>query len=172
MQIVIAHSSLIMQRRTCSTMDTPTTSEEKNDSTDQGGIVEAECWIEEEPFTNEEYFAAVLASTRRNVEQARATKESHSFFSPTGRGFFGRLGRFFRKDLNILRKKGSVVWACIVQANVHLFDPRHNCDRPAAIIYSMDPYFDARVDELQLISHKTLVASRATTEVKTTSSVD
>ena len=50
-------------------------------------------------------------------------------------------------DQEKLLSRGHIVWGCVVQANRLLFE-RGPDDSPAAIIYSTDPYFDARPDEL------------------------
>jgi hypothetical protein len=55
-------------------------------------------------------------------------------------------------SVNLLRQEGQVVWGHIVQANSLLFDPHEKADCPAAAIYSLDPYYDGKVDELEEIA--------------------
>lgn len=48
---------------------------------------------------------------------------------------------------NTLFRRGIVVWACIVQANLQLFRPGPE-DCPAALVYSLHPRMDDRIDLL------------------------
>jgi hypothetical protein len=52
-----------------------------------------------------------------------------------------------------LRDRGQIVWGQIVQANQLLFDPDNVKTLAADVIYSLDPYFDGRVDLLAGIAH-------------------
>jgi len=46
-----------------------------------------------------------------------------------------------------------VVWGRLVQANQILFDPSNDYTAPANVIYSLDPYFDGRVEILGGVAH-------------------
>ncbi len=51
-----------------------------------------------------------------------------------------------------LRNYGQVVWGQLVQANQLLFDPSNKHTLAANVVYSLDPYFDGRVDLLSKIA--------------------
>ena len=55
-------------------------------------------------------------------------------------------------DNELLRTEGKIVWGHIIQANSLLFDPsaKENC--PAAALYSLDPYYDGNLEELEVIA--------------------
>ena len=52
-----------------------------------------------------------------------------------------------------LISEGRVVWAALVQANSLLFEAGEH-DHPAMLVYSEDPYFEARPHELRAIADK------------------
>lgn len=52
-----------------------------------------------------------------------------------------------------LLAEGRIVWGALVQANNQLFAPG-DLDLPAMLVYSLDPYFDARPAELRSIGSK------------------
>src|SRR5262245_39677660 len=56
-------------------------------------------------------------------------------------------------DQQILLNRGEIVWGRLVQANQILFDPSNDNTAPANMIYSLDPYFDGRVDILGGVAH-------------------
>ena len=58
------------------------------------------------------------------------------------------------RDQRLLLERGSVVWGSIVQANSALFEPRGGSESlPAAILYSLDPRFDAAPQQLTDYAH-------------------
>ncbi len=50
----------------------------------------------------------------------------------------------------LLLSEGTIVWAALIQANKLLFSPGID-DCPAQLVYSRDPYFDSRPQELRRI---------------------
>jgi hypothetical protein len=56
-------------------------------------------------------------------------------------------------DQQALLDRGEVVWGRLVQANQILFDPSNSYTAPANVIYSMDPYFDGRLETLGEVAH-------------------
>lgn len=56
----------------------------------------------------------------------------------------------YRLQLRLLRE-GQVVWGHVVQANTQLFEPGAH-DHPGQIVFSPDPYFDHRLDELAALA--------------------
>lgn len=98
-----------------------------------------------------------LKATRRNWGEAQASmgffaKRKFRFKPPAWmKGDNRGLQRIF-DDMPMLRDKGEVVWGHIVQANQILFDPSETSDAPAAIIYSVDPWFDSHPSELERIA--------------------
>ncbi|MHB0934816.1 MAG: hypothetical protein ACYC6A_00370 [Armatimonadota bacterium] len=84
--------------------------------------------------------------------------------------FFDRIGylrvpppgwmRFVPKDKlweiihnqQMIFEQGQVVWGCLVQANMQLFE-RGRTDCPAMVVYSTDLYYDSHPDELAEIGH-------------------
>lgn len=62
-----------------------------------------------------------------------------------------RLGEIY-KDNELLRTEGKVVWGHIIQANQLLFDPEAKENCPAAALYSLDPYYDGNLEELEVIA--------------------
>ncbi|MHC4416430.1 MAG: tetratricopeptide repeat protein [Planctomycetota bacterium] len=65
----------------------------------------------------------------------------------------------FPETQEILLEHGRIVWGCVAQANNALFRPG-TWNRPAATIYSPDPYFDDRPDLLQLIARSTFAVKQ------------
>lgn len=63
---------------------------------------------------------------------------------------YGRPGRDPGETAYLLAK-GRVVWGFLVQANQDLF-VKGDEDLPGAVIYSLDPYFEDRLGELEEIS--------------------
>jgi hypothetical protein len=57
------------------------------------------------------------------------------------------------EDQKTLFTGGEVVWGHLVQANRLLFSPG-SLDHPAAIIFSLDSYFDKNLYNLETIAHK------------------
>jgi hypothetical protein len=53
----------------------------------------------------------------------------------------------------LLLQKGTVVWGALLQANNALFQ-KGPADHPGAVLYSSDPYFEARPQELRAIAHQ------------------
>lgn len=60
----------------------------------------------------------------------------------------------------MLLAKGQVVWGALVLAHGALFEPGPD-DRPAALVYSRDPHFDARPQALRRIAGVLLASSGA-----------
>ncbi len=56
----------------------------------------------------------------------------------------------YRLQLRLLTE-GQVVWGHLVQANLRLFEPGPH-DHPGHIVFSPDPYFDDRLDELAALA--------------------
>ena len=63
----------------------------------------------------------------------------------------GELKAIYR-DNAVIRDQGVVVWGHIIQANTDLFDPKNYDNLPAGAIYSCDPYYDSRLDQLAEIA--------------------
>jgi hypothetical protein len=57
------------------------------------------------------------------------------------------------KQQFFLYTQGTIVWAAMVQANSLLFSPG-DADCPALLVYSRDPHFDARPQELRAIAQR------------------
>ena len=57
-----------------------------------------------------------------------------------------------RQQMRLLAE-GRVVWAALVMANNLMFRPGQD-DCPGLLVYSLDPYFEARPQELRAIAHK------------------
>jgi hypothetical protein len=53
----------------------------------------------------------------------------------------------------LLHKEGTIVWASLIQANTLLFSSG-DADCPAQLVYSRDPYFDSRPQELRAIARR------------------
>ncbi len=77
-----------------------------------------------------------------------------------GYNFTDELHGIFRHQESI-RREGKIVWAAVVQANSLLFRD-DGIDCPASIIYSQDPWFDDRPEQLSLIA-RALFALKGTT---------
>ncbi|MEM7263845.1 MAG: hypothetical protein AAF488_17795 [Planctomycetota bacterium] len=101
------------------------------------------------------------------IEQTRATFEAARPPYRGVRGFFAwrklraveprwmrgtpdRLLEIYRNQRALI-ERGQVVWGCIVQANVLLYEPGPD-DCPAAVIYSPDPEMDGRLRLFRSIS--------------------
>ncbi|MCM8531565.1 MAG: suppressor of fused domain protein [Lentisphaeraceae bacterium] len=56
------------------------------------------------------------------------------------------------RDCELLRTEGQIVWGHIIQANELLFDPSAKQNCPAAALYSLDPYYDGNLEELEFIA--------------------
>jgi hypothetical protein len=57
------------------------------------------------------------------------------------------------RDQREVRARGNVVWGALVQANFMLFEPGPH-DVPALVLYTLDPSFDDRPDELQSAANR------------------
>jgi hypothetical protein len=55
-------------------------------------------------------------------------------------------------DQAALRDRGQIVWGQLIQANRLLFDSANQHTLAAGIVYSVDPYFDGRVQLLRSIA--------------------
>lgn len=106
----------------------------------------------------EEIFTDAITTTREKfkAEQPAMSKEQQKLFKHR-RPFWlwrdkkNRINEVFR-DAELLRSQGTVVWGQIVQANMLLHDPNNHQNCPAAIIYSLDTYYDGNVIELEEIA--------------------
>ncbi|HEY6096338.1 MAG TPA: hypothetical protein VIU93_15465 [Gallionellaceae bacterium] len=56
------------------------------------------------------------------------------------------------RQQSLLLQEGKIVWGALIQANKLLFSPGRD-DCPALLVYSADPYFDSRPQELRQIGH-------------------
>ncbi|MCP4695128.1 MAG: hypothetical protein GY859_44280, partial [Desulfobacterales bacterium] len=60
--------------------------------------------------------------------------------------------KFIYRDQNLLMNRGRVVWGHIIQANELLFKPGpHDC--PAAVVFSLDPWYENNLARLESIAH-------------------
>jgi|GEM_PF-6549037 len=57
------------------------------------------------------------------------------------------------KQQERIRRDGRIIWCAVVQANGNLFQPGP-WDHGASVLWSLDPYFDANVDELLSIARE------------------
>lgn len=59
----------------------------------------------------------------------------------------------FFDQQQLLLKEGRIAWGALIQANNLLFSPGTE-DCPAQLVWSVDPYFDARPQELRVIGRR------------------
>ena len=57
------------------------------------------------------------------------------------------------RQQGLLLREGQIVWAALVMANNLLFKPGKE-DCPALLVYSLDPWFESRPDELHAIARR------------------
>lgn len=67
-----------------------------------------------------------------------------------------------RQQMHLLGE-GKIVWAALVMANNLMFRPGQD-DCPGLLVYSLDPYFDERPQELRAIAHKIFELKESTPE--------
>lgn len=99
-----------------------------------------------------------IRATREKFESIRATltkgdKKMDRLNPPDWVAQYGDESDFYPiyRDQDILYEHGNVVWGVIVMANTALFKPGGD-NYPAATLYSPDPYFDGRREELQAMA--------------------
>ena len=107
-------------------------------------------------YEPEDAFALSLQRTRDKLGRTPRIVHSsqrtylHLIPPPWARdGSDDRFQAIFR-DQEMLLRNGTVVWACIVQANSALFEDDTG-DCPAAVVFSLDQHFESAVEELCVI---------------------
>src|SRR5687768_5921828 len=85
-----------------------------------------------------------------------ASERSYLTLQPPGwcRLWRDPLMQFYNSQEQI-RQHGQIVWGHLVQANNLLYEPGSD-DCPASAIFSLDPWFDDHLDELEAIAHRLL----------------
>lgn len=101
--------------------------------------------------------AAQLEQVRQKLVSLQATPDNPSLLDmravkPGWMESLDNLNEVFKQQRKLLQQ-GKVVWAALVMANSQVFKPGRD-DCPGLLIYSLDPYYDARPQELHEVAQK------------------